>query len=57
MIALTDKGRALTQNMRAEELNTLSRMQVGASDSAVLGAAQVLSAWRTALQRDTASRL
>ena len=29
MIALTDKGRALIQNMRAEELEALSRMQVG----------------------------
>jgi DNA-binding MarR family transcriptional regulator len=57
MIALTDKGRALIQNMRAEELNALSRMQVGVSDNAVLEAAQVLSAWRSALQRDTVSRL
>jgi DNA-binding MarR family transcriptional regulator len=57
MIALTDKGRALIQNMRAEELNTLSRIQVGASDHAMLEAAHVLSAWRAALQRDTASRL
>ena len=57
MIALTDKGRALIQNMRAEELNALSRMQVGVSDNALLEAAQVLSAWRTALQRDTATRL
>jgi DNA-binding MarR family transcriptional regulator len=57
MISLTDKGRALIQNMRAEELDTLSRIQVGASDNAILEAAQVLSAWRAALQRDTASRL
>jgi DNA-binding MarR family transcriptional regulator len=57
MIALTDKGRAVIQNMRAEELNALSRMQVGVSDNAVLDAAQVLSAWRGALQRDLASRL
>ena len=57
MIALTDKGRALIQNMRAEELNALSRMQVGVSDNALLEAAQVLSAWRAALQRDTAARL
>ncbi|MBW1833088.1 MAG: hypothetical protein JRJ10_15590 [Deltaproteobacteria bacterium] len=49
MIALSDKGRALIQNMRAEELNTLSRMQVGVSDHAMLEAAQVLSAWREAL--------
>jgi DNA-binding MarR family transcriptional regulator len=57
MIALTDKGRALIQTMRAEELNALSRMQVGVSDNALLEAAQVLSALRTALQRDTAARL
>lgn len=57
MFALSDKGRALIQNMRAEELNALSRMQVGVSDNALLEAAQVLSAWRTALQRDTAARL
>ena len=49
LIALSDKGRALIQNMRAEELNTLSRMQVGVSDHAMLEAAQVLSAWREAL--------
>ena len=57
MIALTDKGRALMQNMRAEELDTLSRIRVGASDHAILEAAHVLSAWRAALQRDTAARL
>jgi DNA-binding MarR family transcriptional regulator len=56
MIALTDKGRALIQNMRAEELNALSRMQVGVSDSAMLEAAQVLSRWCAALRRDTESR-
>jgi DNA-binding MarR family transcriptional regulator len=57
LIALTDKGHALIQNMRADELNALSRMQVGVSDNAMLDAAQVLSAWRAALQRDTAPRL
>ena len=57
LIALTDKGHALIQNMRADELNALSRMQVGVSDNAMLGAAQVLSAWRVALQRDTGTRL
>jgi DNA-binding MarR family transcriptional regulator len=57
MIALTDKGRALIQTMRAEELNALSRVQVGVSDNALLEAAQVLSAWRAALQRDAAARL
>jgi DNA-binding MarR family transcriptional regulator len=56
LIALTDKGHALIQNMRADELNALSRMQVGVSDNAMLDAAQVLSAWRAALQRDTAPR-
>ena len=57
MIVLTDKGRGLIQNMRADELNALSRLQVGVSDNAVRDAAQVLSAWRDALQRDAASRL
>lgn len=57
MIALTDKGRALILNMRADELNALSRMQIGASDNALGEAAQVLSAWRAALQRDRAAAL
>jgi DNA-binding MarR family transcriptional regulator len=57
IIALTDKGRAMIQNMRADELHALSRMQVGVSDHAVGEAAQVLSAWRGALQRDMAARL
>ena len=57
IIALTDKGRALTQNMRSEELHALSRMQVGVSDTATLEASRVLSKWRTAVRRDTASRL
>ena len=57
IIALTDKGRALTQNMRSEELAALSRMQAGVSDTATLKASQVLSEWRTAVRRDTASRL
>ena len=56
MIALTDMGRALIQNMRAEELNALSRMQAGVSDNAMSEAAQVLSAWCAALQRDTERR-
>jgi len=56
MIALSDKGRALIQNMRAEELNALSRMQVGVSDSAMLEAAQVLSGWRAALRHDAERR-
>ena len=57
MIALTDKGRALIQNMRADELNALSRLQVGVSDNAIAEAAQVLSSWHAALQRDTERRL
>jgi DNA-binding MarR family transcriptional regulator len=57
IIALTDKGRGMTQNMRADELKALSRMQVGVSDHAVRDAAQVLSAWQAALQRDMAARL
>jgi DNA-binding MarR family transcriptional regulator len=57
MFALSDKGRALIQNMRAEELKALSRMQVGVSDYSALEAAQVLSAWRTAFRRDLTSRL
>ena len=57
IIALTDKGRALIQNMRALELNTLSRMQVGVSDEATLEAAHVLSAWRAVLRRDMSTRL
>ena len=57
IIALTDKGRAMIQNMRAEELHALSRMQVGVSDHAVGEAAQVLASWRAALERDMASRL
>ena len=56
MIALTDKGRALIQNLRSDEFNALSRMQVGVSDSAMLEAAQVLREWRAALQRDTERR-
>jgi DNA-binding MarR family transcriptional regulator len=56
MIALTDKGRALIQNLRSDEFNALSLMQVGVSDSATLEAAQVLTEWRAALQRDTERR-
>jgi len=56
IIGLTDKGRALIQNMRAEELSALGRMQVGVSDDAMLEAAQVLAAWRAALQLDTRRR-
>jgi len=56
IIGLADKGRALIQNMRAEELSALGRMQVGVSDDAMLEAAQVLAAWRAALQLDTRRR-
>jgi DNA-binding MarR family transcriptional regulator len=57
MIALTDKGRALIRSMRAKEIDVLAKMQVGVSDNAMLEAAQVLSAWRIALQRDTERRM
>jgi DNA-binding MarR family transcriptional regulator len=56
LVALTDKGRALIQNMRAEELDALSRLQVGVSDDAVVEAAQVLSSWRAALRSDAERR-
>jgi len=56
LIALTDKGRALIQSMRADEHNALGRIQVGVSDNAMAEAAQVLSAWRAALQRDIEKR-
>jgi DNA-binding MarR family transcriptional regulator len=56
LIALTDRGRALIQNMRAEELAALSRLPVGVSDQAVVEATQVLAAWRAALRADTARR-
>lgn len=56
LIALTDKGRALVQSMRAEELDALSRLQVGVSDTAAQEAAHVLSAWRRALRDDVERR-
>jgi DNA-binding MarR family transcriptional regulator len=56
LIALSDRGRALIQNLRAEELDALSQLQVGVSDNAVVEAAQVLSAWRAALLRDAERR-
>jgi len=56
MVALTDKGRAVIQTMRAEEDRALARLQTGVSDHAVLEAAQVLSSWRATLQRDTENR-
>ena len=56
LIALTDAGRALIQNMRAEELHALSRLQAGTSDSAMRDATQVLAAWKEALSNDTQRR-
>lgn len=56
LIALTDKGRALVENMRAEERNAIERIQAGVSDHAIEEAAGVLAAWRTALERDTEQR-
>ena len=56
LIALTDRGRALIQNMRAEELHALSRLQAGTSDSAMRDATQVLAAWKEALINDTQRR-
>lgn len=57
MVALTDKGRAIIQDMRADELEALSRLQVGVSDHATGEAVRVLAAWSEALRRDIASRL
>jgi len=56
LIGLTDRGRALIQNMRAEELHALSRLQAGTSDSAMRDAAQVLAAWAETLSIDTGRR-
>lgn len=56
IIELTDKGRALIQTIRAEELNALTRIQTGVSDHAMQEAAMVLSACRTALRRDIERR-
>lgn len=56
LIALTDKGRALIQNMRADELDALSRLNVGVSDIAMADAAHVLSSWRAALRSDAQRR-
>lgn len=56
LIALTDKGRALIENIRAEERNAIQRMQAGVSDHAIEEAAWVLDAWRTALERDADQR-
>ena len=56
LIVLADRGRALIQNMRADELHALSRLQAGTSDSAIREAAQVLAAWRKTLNEDAAER-
>jgi DNA-binding MarR family transcriptional regulator len=56
MIALSDRGRALIQNMRAEEQHAVSRLQVGVSDEAIAEAVQVLAAWRAGIRRDTEAR-
>ena len=56
-IVLSDRGRALIQNMRAREQNAIARLQVGVSDNAVEEAVQVLTAWRSGLQRDAGERL
>lgn len=56
LIDLGDKGRALIQSMRADERDALTRLQVGVSDNATAEAAQVLAAWRAALQGDVERR-
>ena len=53
LISLTDKGRALAENIRAEERNAIQRIQAGVSDHAIDEAAWVLAAWRTALEGET----
>ena len=56
LIALTDRGQAVIQSMRADELNALSRLQAGVSDISVQEATHVLSAWRHALRDDIERR-
>lgn len=56
LIALTDQGRALIENIRAEERRAIQRIQAGVSDHAIAEAAWVLDAWRTALERDAERR-
>lgn len=56
VIVLTDRGRARIETMRSEELHALDRLQPGVSDEAMAEAAQVLGAWRAALQRDSTRR-
>ena len=56
ILALSDKGRALIQTMRSEELHALSRLQPGVSDSAVTEATQVLAALRAVVAADARRR-
>ncbi|NNE18685.1 MAG: MarR family transcriptional regulator, partial [Myxococcales bacterium] len=56
LIALTDRGRALVENVRAEERDAIDRIQAGVSDHAIEEAAFVLAAWRAALNRDADER-
>lgn len=56
LIGLSDKGRALIQTMRSDELRALARLQTGVSDHSVSEATQVLRAWRAALRRDIEAR-
>ena len=56
LIALSDKGRALIQTMRSEELAAISRLQPGVSDHAIREATHVLASWRAMLMEDTARR-
>lgn len=56
LIALTERGRALVQDLHTDELDALSRLQAGTSDTAIREAAQVLAAWRKTLTEDTERR-
>jgi DNA-binding MarR family transcriptional regulator len=56
LIVLSDKGRALIQTMRSDELRALARLQPGVSDQAIADAVQVLASWRTVLQQDADRR-
>ena len=56
ILVLTDKGRALIQSMRSEELRALSRLQAGVSDQAIADATEVLASWRAVLQREADRR-
>lgn len=49
LFALTDRGRAMIENMRAEERRAFARLQTGVSDEALADAAEVLVACRAAL--------